>query len=206
MQVPVYSTVGEKVDTIELRDDVFAIVPNEAVMHQALVRQLANARQGTRKTKTRREIRGGGKKPWRQKGTGRARQGSIRAPQWRGGGTVFGPKQQDFSQKMPRKMRRLALKSAISVKLAENQLLVVDTLAVSKPRAKEILAILDNLEVYGSALLVLGEHDTDVSLATNNIADVKALRSNYLNVRDLLGFEYVIMPLDAVEVVERILG
>ncbi len=206
MQVPVYSTVGEKIKTVELRDDIFGVVPNEAVMHQALVRQLANARQGTHKTKTRKEVRGGGRKPWRQKGTGRARQGSIRAPQWRGGGTVFGPKLRDYTQKMPRKMRRLALKSAISAKLAENQLVVIDKLDVSQPRTREILTILDSLEVYGSALVLLADRDDNVTLATNNIPDVKTLRSNYLNVRDLLGFEYVIMPLDALEIVEGILG
>jgi large subunit ribosomal protein L4 len=145
MQVPVYNIQGEQVSEAELRDDIFAVRVNEALMHQALVRQLANARLGTHKAKTRGEISGGGRKPWRQKGTGRARQGSIRAPHWRGGGTVFGPAPRSYEQKMPRKMRRQALRSALSVKASASQVKVLDAFEMSEPRTKEVVRILEGL-------------------------------------------------------------
>ena len=159
MQVPMYNQSGEQIGTAELRDDVFAIEPNQAVMHQALVRQLANARQGTSSTKTRAEVAGGGAKPWRQKGTGRARQGSTRAPHFRHGGVAFGPTPRGHDKKMPRQMRRLALRSALSVKAKDGQVRVVDYLKLDEPKTKEMEAILGRLSVNSSALIVLPKTD-----------------------------------------------
>ena len=206
MLVSVSNMSGEKVEEVELRDDIFAVPINEPVMHQALVRQLANARLGTHKTKTRGEVSGGGRKPWRQKGTGRARHGSIREPQWRGGGTVFGPRPRSYRQKMPRKMRRLALKSALSVKAADGQIMVLDALEMLEPRTREMEAILDNLAMYSTALILLPERNTNVEKSANNLPYVKTLRAQYLNVRDILGYDYLIMPLGALKVIETILG
>jgi len=179
---------------------------NEAVMHQALVRQLANARLGTHKTKTRGEVRGGGAKPWRQKGTGRARHGSIREPQWRGGGTVFGPQPRSYRQKMPKKMRHLALKGGLTVKAQEGKILVLDGLEMEEPKTKEMLTILENLKVEDSALILLPERNSNVERSAGNVPGVKTLRANYLNLRDLLNHDWLIMPLGALEVIEGILG
>jgi large subunit ribosomal protein L4 len=206
MLVPVRNISGEKVEEIELRDDIFAMPINESVMHQALVRQLANARLGTHKTKTRGEVSGGGRKPWRQKGTGRARHGSIREPQWRGGGTVFGPRPRSYRRKMPRKMRHLALKSALSVKAADGQIMVLDAFEMPEPKTKEMEAILDNLDIYSTALILLPEQNTNVEKSANNLPYLKTLRAQYLNVRDILGYDYLIMPLGALKVIETILG
>ena len=206
MRVPVYNIEGEQVGEVELNDAIFGIEPNIPVMHQALVRQLANARQGTHSTKTRGEVSGGGRKPWPQKGTGRARQGSIRAPQWVGGGTVFGPKPRSYYQKMPKKMRRLALRSALSVKAAAGQIKVLDELQLPEIKTKRMVQVLQNLGIEGSALILLPERNENVELSARNLPDVKTLRASYLNVRDLLGYETVIMPLASLEVVENILG
>lgn len=206
MQVAVRNTQGEAVGEAELRDDIFGVEPNVPVMHQVLVRQLANAHLGTHKTKKRKEVRGGGRKPWRQKGTGRARQGSIRAPQWRGGGAVFGPQPRSYRQKMPRKMRRLAYRSALSVKAQEEQIIVLDALQMNAPKTREMLDILDRLEVDSSALILLPRRDENVEKSARNIPDVKTLRASYLNVHDLLNYDYLVMPLEALEVIEGILG
>ncbi|MFB0547183.1 MAG: 50S ribosomal protein L4 [Anaerolineae bacterium] len=206
MRVPVHNMAGEIVGETELREDIFAVPLNQAVMHQALVRQLANAHLGTHKTKTRGEVSGGGRKPWRQKGTGRARHGSIREPQWRGGGTVFGPRPRSYRQRMPRKMRRLALRSALSAKAGDNQIIVLNALEMSAPKTKDMIAILDDLKVYSSALILLPERNDNVERSANNIPDVKTLRAEYLNVRDLLFYDYLIMPLGALEVIESFLG
>jgi len=206
MQVPLYNQAGQQIGTTELRDDIFAIEPNVPVMHQALVRQLANARQGTADTKTRAEVSGGGAKPWRQKGTGRARQGSIRAPHWRHGGVVFGPTPRSYEQKMPRKMRRLALRSALSVKVAEGQFLVVDEMKLDAPKTREMERILDNLQIPSSALILLPAANPAVQKSAANLPDVKTLRANYLNVRDLLQYDWLVMPLDAIKVIEGYLG
>jgi large subunit ribosomal protein L4 len=206
MQVPVYNLQGEQVSETELRDDIFAVPVNQALMHQALVRQLANARLGTHATKTRGLVRGGGRKPWRQKGTGRARQGSIRAPQWRGGGTVFGPAPRDYSQKMPRKMRREALRSALSVKAAGAQVVLLDELEMAAPKTREIAAILGRLGVDSSALILLPQRDEVVLRSVRNLPEVRTLVAQYLNVRDLLKFDYIIVPLASLEVIEGILG
>jgi len=167
---------------------------------------LANARLGTHKTKTRGEVSGGGRKPWRQKGTGRARHGSIRAPQWRGGGTVFGPRPRSYRQKMPKKMRHLAYKSALSVKAKEGQIIVLDKLEMPEPKTKAMAALLDALAVDSSALILLPERNENVEKSARNLPGVKTLRAQYLNVRDLLGYDYLVMPLGALEVIESILG
>jgi large subunit ribosomal protein L4 len=206
MQVPVYNTQGEQVSETELRDDIFAVPINQALMHQALLRQLANARLGTHKTKTRSEVVGGGRKPWRQKGTGRARQGSIRSPQWRGGATVFGPTPRSYKQKMPRKMRRQALRSALSVKATESQVKVLDALEMNAPKTKEVMSLLQNLGVDSSALILLPQRDEVILRSVRNLPKVRTLVAQYLNVRDLLRYDYVLMPLASLEVIEGILG
>ena len=206
MRVPVHNMAGETVGEVDLRDDIFGIEPNEAVMHQALVRQLANARLGTHKVKTRSEVSGGGRKPWRQKGTGRARQGSIRAPHWKGGGRVGGPVPRSYSQKLNRKMRRLAICSALSVKASDRQLLVMDQLEMAQPKTKEMAALLNRLKVDSSVLILLPEADTNVELSARNLPQVKTLRANCLNVRDLLKSDRLIAPLAAIEVINATYG
>ena len=201
MQVPVYNVQGEKI-----RDDIFAVPVNEALMHQALVRQLANARLGTHKTKARGEVRGGGRKPWRQKGTGRARQGSIRSPQWRGGGVVFGPTPRSYRQKMPRKMRRQALRSVLSVKAADSQVVLLDALEMAEPKVKELVGILRNLEIDSSVLILLPGRDEAILRSVRNLPKVRTLVAQYLNVRDLLKYDYILVPLASLEVIEGILG
>lgn len=206
MQVPLRSMSGETVGEVELRDDIFGGPINVAVMHQAYVRQMANARLGTADTKTRSDVAGGGRKPWRQKGTGRARQGTIRAPQWRKGGTVFGPHPRSYRQDMPRKMRRLALRSALSSKISEDRLIVLDTLEFGAPKTRQFIEVMDNLGVNSTALVLLADKSENVERSASNLKAVKTLRANYLNVRDLLGFDYLIIPLGALEVIESYLG
>ncbi len=206
MQVPLYNQAGQQIGTTELRDEIFAIEPNKPVMHQALVRQLANARQGNADTKTRAEVAGGGAKPWKQKGTGRARQGSTRSPQWRHGGVAFGPTPRSYAQKMPLKMRRLALRSALSVKAAEGQIRVVEDLKLDVPKTREMENILGGLQIQASALIVLPESNPTVQKSAANIPDVKTLRATYLNVRDLIGYDFLVLPLGAVKVIEGYLG
>jgi large subunit ribosomal protein L4 len=197
---------GEQISETDLRDDIFDAPVNVGLMHQAFVRQMANARQGTHKTKTRSEVRGGGRKPWRQKGTGRARQGSIRSPQWRGGATVFGPTPRSYRQKMPRKMRRQALRSALSVKAADSQLKVLDTLEMNEPRTKQVLDILQSLDVDTTALLLLPGRDEVILRSVRNLPQVRTLVAQYLHVRDLLKFDYIVIPLESLAVIEGILG
>ena len=206
MQVPLYNQAGQQIGTTELRDEIFAIEPNKPVMHQALVRQLANARQGNADTKTRAEVAGGGAKPWKQKGTGRARQGSTRSPHWRHGGVVFGPTPRSYAQKMPLKMRQLALRSALSVKAAEGQIRVVEDLKLDVPKTREMENILGGLQIKASALIVLPESNPTIQKSAANIPDVKTLRATYLNVRDLIGHDFIILPLGAVKVIEGYLG
>ena len=206
MQVALRNIKGETVREIELSEEIFGVPVNVPVMHQALVRQQANARLGTVATKTRGQISGGGRKPWRQKGTGRARQGTTRAPHWRGGGIVFGPQPRSYVQAMPRKMRRLALRSALSSKVAEDRIVVLDSLELEMPKTKQMLEILGNLGVTSSALVLLPEKNENVERSANNLTKVKTLRANYLNIQDLLGFDYVIMPLGALQVIESFLG
>ncbi len=206
MQVPLYNQAGQEIGKTELPDDIFGVEPNQPVMHQALVRQLANARQGTSDTKSRGEVAGGGAKPWRQKGTGRARQGSTRAPHWRHGGVAFGPTPRKYTQRMPKEMRRVALRSALSAKAAEGQVRVLDDLKLDAPKTREIESMLSRLSIPSSTLILLGEANPAVQKSAANIADVKTLRAQYLNVRDLLGHDFVVMPLGAVKAIESYLS
>jgi len=206
MQVSVHNMAGETVSEMELRDDIFGVEPHEAVMHQAVLRQLANARLGTADTKTRGEVSGGGRKPWRQKHTGRARQGSTRAPHWKGGGVVFGPHPRSYRMHMPRKMRRLALRSALSAKAAESSIVLLENLALEAPKTKAMLDVLDNLQVQSSALILLPEHDVNVEQSARNLPDVKILQATCLNVIDILKYQTLILPVKTLEVIERILG
>jgi large subunit ribosomal protein L4 len=176
------------------------------VMHQAVLRQLANARLGTADTKTRAEVSGGGRKPWRQKHTGRARQGSTRSPIWKGGGVVFGPHPRSYRMDMPRKMRRLALRSALSAKAADSSIVLLEDLALEEPKTRGMLDVLDNLQVESSALILLPEHNVNVEQSARNIPDVKTLQATCLNVIDILKYDTLIVPVKALEVIERILG
>lgn len=206
MKVEVKNFEGATVEELELRDDIFGIEPNKAVMHQAMVRQHANARLGTHSTKTRSEVRGTGAKWYRQKGTGRARHGDRKAPIMVGGGQAHRPKPRDYSQKMPRKMRRLALRSALSAKAAAEQIVVLDQLAFTAPKTIEVLQLLDNLDIAGSAVVLLPERNENVEKSVRNLPDVKTVRAHYLNIRDLLGHNYIIMTKEAVSTIESFLG
>jgi large subunit ribosomal protein L4 len=175
-------------------------------MHQALVRQLANGRLGTHKAKGRSEVAGGGRKPWKQKGTGRARQGSTRAAQWRGGGIIFGPSPRSYEQRMPRKMRRAALCSALSAKVAEERIIVLDVLKVAEPKTREMAQALKAWSVDAKTLILTAEANEMVERSANNLSDVKLLRASYLNIRDLMTYDYVVIPQDALAVLEGFLG
>jgi large subunit ribosomal protein L4 len=206
MKVDVINLEGQKVSTTELPPAIFEAPIKPDLMHQALVRQMANARLGTHKTKTRGEVSGGGRKPWRQKGTGRARQGSIRAPQWVGGGKVHTPRPRDYSLRMPRKMRRAALRSALSSKAAEAGIVVVDALTTEKPRTSELAKALGSLGGGGMLLVLMGERDEAFELSARNLPGTKTLDARYLNVRDLLACDRLIMPLSALDVIQGYLG
>jgi len=201
MKVDVVNMQGEKVRTVELPPAIFEAPIKKELMHQALVRQYANARLGTRKTKTRAEVSGGGRKPWRQKGTGRARQGSTRAPNWAKGGKAHTPRPRDFSQSMPRKMRQAALRAALSVKAREAQIVVLDELRLEQPKTKEMAAALQRLMGTSSVLIVLAERDELVERSARNLPAVKTLSASYLNVRDLLGYQRLLLPLGAVDAI-----
>jgi large subunit ribosomal protein L4 len=206
MKLDVVDIKGKKVDTAELPKMIFEAPIKQDLMHQALVRQLANARLGTHKTKSRGEVRGGGSKPWRQKGTGRARQGSRRSPIWVGGGKVHTPRPRDYTRKMPKKMRRAALRSALSVKAAQDQIVLLDALEMNQPKTKEMAQIIEKLVGKDSALIVLPAADEMVEKSVRNLPDSKTLRATYLNVRDLLGYDRVIIPLGALDVIQSYLG
>jgi large subunit ribosomal protein L4 len=206
MNVDVLNMSGEKVATVELPAAIFEAPIRTELMHQALVRQLANARLGTRKTKSRGEVSGGGRKPWRQKGTGRARQGSTRAPQWVGGGKVHTPMPRDFSLKMPRKMRQAALRSALSAKAAQSEIVILDELKMERPKTQEMEAALERLVGQSSALILLPAYDEAVEKSLRNLPGTKILRAAYLNIRDLLGYDRLVMPLGALEVIGTHLG
>jgi large subunit ribosomal protein L4 len=204
LQVPVHNILGEVVDHIELSEEVFGVSPNQAVVHQALVRQLANARLGTASTKTRAQVSGGGRKPFRQKGTGRARRGSSRAPQYKGGGVAFGPHPRSYRQAMPKKMRHLALRCVLSAKVAEGEIIVVDELALSGPRTKEMARILAALGVASSALVVTAEPDPNVYKSARNLERIKTLPANLLNVVDLSSHKVLMITVAAVRRVEEL--
>ena len=195
---------GKDSGEITLNDKVFGIEPNESVVFDAIIRQRAGKRQGTSAVKNRSAVRGGGKKPWRQKGTGRARQGSIRAPQWRGGGTVFGPTPRSYAYTMPRKQRRLAIKSVLSQKLIDNDLIVLDKLTMSAPKTKELVSMLNGLNADGKVLIV--SDDNNVQLSARNLTKVKVVPVNGLNVEDAVNYGKLILDQDAVKKIEEVLA
>ena len=201
--VSVYNIEGKEVDTIELNDAVFGVEVNEHLVHMAVVNQLANNRQGTQKAKTRSEVSGGGRKPWRQKGTGHARQGSTRAPQWTGGGVVFAPVPRDYSFKMNRKEKRAALKSALTSRVEENKFIVVDELKFDEIKTKNFQNVLNNLNV-NKALVVLEDGNANAEISAKNILDVKTARTNTINVYDILKYNTVIATKAAVAAIEEV--
>ena len=203
-KVDVYDMKGKKVSDVELAESVFGIEPNEAIVHSVLVNYLANQRQGTQSTKTRAEVRGGGKKPWRQKGTGRARQGSIRAPQWIKGGIALGPKPRSYRYTVNKKERRLAIKSILSSKVLEKELTVVDKLEVKEIKTKTMVKALADLKVEGKTLIVLPENNQNVFMSARNIEGVKTIALNNINVFDLLKYTNLILPLDTVKKIEEV--
>ena len=206
MELEVKDLTGAKVGTVELPAEIFEAPINKDLMHQALVRQLAGLRLGTHETRGRGEVSGGGKKPWKQKGTGHARQGSTRAPQWKGGGKVHTPHLRDHSLSMPRQMRRGALRSALSAKASEGQIVVVDQIAFNAPKTKELMKALQAIGTGKSALLVLPEANEAVQKSARNLPTAKTLHAKYLNVRDLLGYETLVLPLASLEVIKLYLG
>ena len=201
--VSVYNIEGKEVGTIDLNDAVFGVEVNEHLVHMAVVNQLANKRQGTQKAKTRSEVSGGGRKPWRQKGTGHARQGSTRAPQWTGGGVVFAPVPRDYSFKMNKKEKRAALKSALTAKVEEKKFIVVDEIKLDEIKTKNFANILKNLDV-SKALVVLEDGNTNAEVSARNIADIKTARSNTINVYDILKYNTVIATKAAVANIEEV--
>lgn len=209
MKVDVFNMEGKKVRKVDLPTAIFEAPVNVDLMHQAYVRQMANARLGTHSTKGRSEVAGGGRKPWRQKGTGRARQGSIRAAQWVGGGKVHTPKPRDYSQKMPRKMRRAALRSALTVKAAEESIVMLDELTFTEFKTDKMEQTLERLAGESSVLIVISEKDESyepIIRSTKNLPYAKTLMANYLNIRDLLSYEKVILPVKALDVLKSYLG
>lgn len=207
MQATLYNQTGAQVGTIELDEYIFGIEPNVPVMHQMMVLQRANARQGTHSTKTRGEVRGSTRKLYRQKGTGRARQGAIRAPHHSGGGVVFGPKPRDYTKRMPKKMRRLAVRSALSAKQAAGEIRFVDNLALDTIRTKAVVELLGGFNLgQQKTLIVLGEKNPTIARSANNLPHVKTLDAMYLNIRDLLTYDVVLLPQAALEKVNAWLG
>ncbi|MEG6523421.1 50S ribosomal protein L4 [Desulfotomaculum sp. 1211_IL3151] len=204
-KVALYNINGEQVGEVELKDEVFGIEPHEHVMHEVVNMQLANQRQGTHDTKTRSEVRGGGRKPWRQKGTGRARAGSSRSPIWRKGGIVFGPHPRDYSISLPKKVRRLALKSALSSKVLGQNIVVLDSLSIDAPKTKEMVRILSNLKA-DKALVVTVDRDLNVEKSARNIEGVKSLKADGVNVYDLLKYTKLVITKDAVAKIEEVLA
>ena len=203
-KIDVYNIEGKKVSNIELADSVFGIEPNEKIVHSVLVNYLANQRQGTSNTKTRAEVAGGGRKPWKQKGTGRARQGSIRAPQWFKGGIALGPKPRDYSYRVNKKERRLAVRSVLSSKVLENNLVVVDAMNFDAIKTKNMVSALNNLKVEGKTLIVLPEKNENVQKSARNIEGVKTSLVNTINVYDLLKYNKLILTVDAVKNLEEV--
>ena len=203
-KIDVYSINGKKVKEVELNEAIFGIEPNEAVVHSVLVNFLANQRQGTQNTKTRSEVSGGGRKPWRQKGTGRARQGSIRAPQWIKGGISLGPKPRSYYYPVNKKEKRLAIKSMLSSKVLENELTVVDSLDMKEIKTKEMVKALNNLKVEGKTLILLPEKNENVQKSASNIDGVKTTLVNTINVYDLLKYKNLVITLDTVKKLEEV--
>ncbi|CAM3234762.1 50S ribosomal protein L4 [Sporolactobacillus spathodeae] len=205
-KLSVFDQKGAEVGNVELADSVFGITPNEHVVYQAIVMQQASRRQGTHAVKNRSAVRGGGRKPWKQKGTGRARQGSIRSPQWVGGGTVFGPTPRSYAYKLPKKARRLAIKSVLSEKVVDNDLIVLDGLAFDAPKTKDFIAVLKNLSVSEKALVVTQDFDDNVILSSRNIPGVTVLTATEVNVLDVVAHNKLIVTKEAAEKLEEVLG
>ena len=203
-KVDVYNMQGKKVSDVELSEAVFGIEPNEAIEHSVLVNYLANQRQGTQSTKTRAEVSGGGRKPWRQKGTGRARQGSIRAPQWIKGGIALGPKPRSYSYRINKKEKQLAIRSLLSAKVLDNELTVVDKLEVEEAKTKVMAKALTDLKVEGKALIILADRNDNVLRSSRNIEGVKTIELNTINVFDLLNCNKLVLPLDTVKKLEEV--
>ncbi len=203
-KIDVYNLEGKKVSDVELKEDIFGIEPNKEIVHSVLVNYLANQRQGTQSTKTRSEVSGGGKKPWRQKGTGRARQGSIRTPHWVGGGIALGPKPRSYSYKVNKKEKRLAIKSILSSKVLENELVVVDAIDFKEIKTKQMQNALTNLKVTGKTLVLLPEKNENVQKSARNIEGVKTTLVNTINVYDLLKYTNLVVTLDAVKKIEEV--
>ena len=201
--VSVYNMEGKEVGTIELNDAVFGVKVNEHLVHMAVVQQLANRRQGTQKAKTRGEVSGGGRKPWRQKGTGHARQGSTRSPQWTGGGVVFAPVPRDYSFKMNKKEKRAALKSALTSKVQDNKLIVLDELKLDEIKTKKFVAVMNNLKVE-KGLVVIAENDTNVVMSARNLADIDTALANMINTYDVMKAKTVVLTKDAVAKIEEV--
>ena len=202
-KIDVYNIEGKKVNDVELKEDIFGIIPNEELVHSVIVNYLANQRQGTQSTKTRAEVRGGGKKPWRQKGTGRARQGSIRAPHWVGGGIALGPKPRSYSYKLNKKERRLAIKSCLSSKVIENEL-TVDKFEFNEIKTKEVAKMLNNLKLEGKTLILLPEKNEIIQKSARNIKGVKTLSVNTINAYDLVNYKNLVVTLDTVKRLEEV--
>ena len=203
-KIDVYDIEGKKVNDVELNEDIFGIIPNEELVHSVIVNYLANQRQGTQSTKTRAEVRGGGKKPWRQKGTGRARQGSIRAPHWVGGGIALGPKPRSYSYKLNKKEKRLAIKSCLSSKVIENELTVVDKIELKEIKTKEVAKMLNNLKLAGKTLILLPEKNEIIQKSARNIKGVKTLSVNTINAYDLVNYNNLVITLDTVKKLEEV--
>lgn len=203
-KVSLYNVSGEQVGDIELADSIFGIEVNQHVLYEVVKNQLANKRQGTQSAKTRAEVRGGGRKPWNQKGTGRARQGSIRAPHWKGGGVVFAPKPRDHSYRVPKKVRRLAMKSALSSKVSSEEILVLDSLNLGAPKTKDIVKMLKDNKVTRKALIVMADKDENVIRSAKNIPGVQTTLVSTLNVYDILRHDLFIITKDAVKKVEEV--
>ena len=203
-KVDVYNIEGKKIETIELNDEIFGIKPNKTVVHSVLVNYLANQRQGTQSTKTRAEVSGGGKKPWRQKGTGRARQGSIRAPHWIKGGIALGPKPRSYKYRVNKKERRLAIKSVLSSRLQGEQLIVVDKVEFKEIKTKQMVKALENLKVNEKALVILAEQNKNVYMPARNIENLKTITVNTINIFDLLKYTKLILPVETVKKLEEV--
>ena len=203
-KVKFYNMLGEQVEEIELNENIFGIEVNQHVVYEVVKNQLANKRQGTQSTKTRAEVRGGGRKPWRQKGTGRARQGSIRAPHFSGGGVTFAPKPRDYSYKVPKKVRRLAMKSALTSKVLNNEIIVIDDIKFDSPKTKDMTNFLTKINADKKALIVMGEKNENIIKSANNIPNVQTALVNTLNVYDILKYNSFIITKDAVRKVEEV--
>lgn len=203
-KVAIYNVSGQEVGDIELSEAVFGVEVNQHVLYEVVKNQLANKRQGTQSAKTRAEVRGGGKKPWRQKGTGRARAGSIRAPHWKGGGVIFAPKPRDYSYSVPKKVKRLAMKSALSSKVQNSEIIVLDELNLAAPKTKDMVALLSNVKAAKKALVVTAENNENVIKSSGNIAGVQTATVNTLNVYDILKYDSFVITKEAVKKVEEV--